>query len=123
MNKDVQKDIRNVTRGQCQSCNGCDGFLSVSDQIICDYCGCPPARHENLDLKKSKKSKKALKVKNEELEKDGTEKVMIELEFDDSMYKFHNDFFAEFERTGSIYYKVLIDFTHNMTKMNTTLVI
>ena len=57
-------------------------------------------------IKKSKKSKKAVKVKNEELEKDGTEKVMIELEFDDSMYKFHNDYFSKFERDGKIYYKV-----------------
>ena len=52
------------------------------------------------------KTKKVVTVKNEKFEKEDTEKVMIELEFDDSMYKFHNDYFSKFERDGKIYYKV-----------------
>ena len=34
------------------------GFISVSGRVLCDYCGCPPARHENL-VKKSRKNSDA----------------------------------------------------------------
>jgi len=44
----MTRDIRNITRGQCQACGDCEGFISVSGRVLCDYCGCPPARHENL---------------------------------------------------------------------------
>ena len=41
-------DIRNVNRGRCQSCESCNNFISLSGLILCDYCGCPPARHLRL---------------------------------------------------------------------------
>jgi len=50
----MTRDIRNVTRGQCQACGDCDGFISVNARVLCDYCGCPPAHHESLGCKKPK---------------------------------------------------------------------
>ena len=50
----MTRDIRNITRGQCQACGDCEGFISVSGRVLCDYCGCPPAHHENL-VKKARK--------------------------------------------------------------------
>ena len=54
LNETMTRDIRNVTRGQCQTCGDCDGFISVTARVLCDYCGCPPAHHENLVNKKPK---------------------------------------------------------------------
>jgi len=54
----MTRDIRNITRGQCQACGDCEGFISVSGRVLCDYCGCPPAHHENL-VKKSRKNSDA----------------------------------------------------------------
>ena len=45
---EMTRDIRNVHRGQCQACGDCEAFISVSGRVLCDYCGCPPAQHENL---------------------------------------------------------------------------
>lgn len=43
-------DVRNLMRGYCTTCGeeACSQFLSVSGRVLCDYCGCPPARHELL---------------------------------------------------------------------------
>lgn len=54
---EMTRDIRNVHRGQCQACGDCEAFISVSGRVLCDYCGCPPAQHENLAREISKKSK------------------------------------------------------------------
>ena len=58
---EMTRDIRNVHRGQCQACGDCEAFISVSGRVLCDYCGCPPAQHENLarssEISSSKKSK------------------------------------------------------------------
>merc|ERR1719188_597335 len=35
-------DALRVARGHCLSCEWCQRFL-------CDYCGCPPAKHQRLD--------------------------------------------------------------------------
>jgi len=42
-------DIHNCLRGACLQCGECPSFISVSGRILCDYCGCPPARHERQD--------------------------------------------------------------------------
>ena len=52
----MTRDIRNVHRGQCQACGDCGAFISVSGRVLCDYCGCPPAQHENLEKDQNKKS-------------------------------------------------------------------
>jgi len=52
----MTRDIRNVHRGQCQACGDCEAFISVSGRVLCDYCGCPPAQHENL-ARENKKSR------------------------------------------------------------------
>ena len=54
LNETMTRDIRNITRGQCQACGDCDGFISVNARVLCDYCGCPPAHHESLGCKKPK---------------------------------------------------------------------
>ena len=45
----MSRDIRNIIRGRCQSCSSCSGFISVSGRVRCDYCGCPPAQHQQLE--------------------------------------------------------------------------
>ena len=47
--KKMSRDIRNIIRGRCQSCSSCSAFMSVSGRVRCDYCGCPPAQHQQLD--------------------------------------------------------------------------
>ena len=42
-------DALRVARGHCLSCEWCPRFLSPSKRILCDYCGCPPAKHQRLD--------------------------------------------------------------------------
>ena len=46
----MPRDIRNVERGACiEGCRSCPNFLSVEPgRILCDYCGCPPTKHEIL---------------------------------------------------------------------------
>ena len=51
---EMTRDIRNVHRGQCQACGDCEAFISVSGRVLCDYCGCPPAQHENLATENKK---------------------------------------------------------------------
>ena len=38
-------DIAGYLRGQCLSCNECPAYICLSGRVLCDYCGCPPARH------------------------------------------------------------------------------
>ena len=47
----LTRDIRNIARGFCVTCGepNCPGFISVSGRVLCDYCGCPPAKHKMLD--------------------------------------------------------------------------
>ena len=52
----MARDIRNVNRGCCQSCKSCSNFISVSGRVLCDYCGCPPAQHQQLPEEKLKRS-------------------------------------------------------------------
>ena len=42
-------DIRNVCRGRCQMCGDCPNFISVSGQVRCDYCDCPPTKHVKIN--------------------------------------------------------------------------
>ena len=56
---EMTRDIRNVHRGQCQACGDCEAFISVSGRVLCDYCGCPPAQHENLASREQISSKKS----------------------------------------------------------------
>jgi uncharacterized Zn finger protein (UPF0148 family) len=39
-------DIQNRVRGACLSCGECPAYLCVTGRVLCDYCGCPPARHQ-----------------------------------------------------------------------------
>ncbi len=41
-------DVLRVPRGRCHACEWCPKFISVSKRVLCDYCGCPPAKHLNL---------------------------------------------------------------------------
>lgn len=45
----MSRDIQNCIRGACLTCGECPSFISVSGRVLCDYCGCPPARHERQD--------------------------------------------------------------------------
>ena len=38
-------DIAGCLRGQCLSCSECPAYICLSGRVLCDYCGCPPARH------------------------------------------------------------------------------
>ena len=40
-------DIRSVLRGSCRSCT-CDGYLCPGSGAMCEGCGHPPGKHENL---------------------------------------------------------------------------
>ena len=42
-------DALRVARGHCLSCDWCPRFLSPSKRILCDYCGCPPAKHHRIE--------------------------------------------------------------------------
>lgn len=53
----MTRDIRNIPRGHCNACGDCEIFtIENRSRVLCDYCGCPPAHHENL-VKKARKSK------------------------------------------------------------------
>ena len=47
----LTRDIRNIFRGFCVTCGevNCPGFISVSGRVLCDYCGCPPAKHKMIE--------------------------------------------------------------------------
>lgn len=45
----MSRDIQNRLRGACLDCGECPSFISLSGRILCDYCGCPPARHERKE--------------------------------------------------------------------------
>ena len=47
----MPRDIRNIERGACiEGCRSCPNFLSVEPgRILCDYCGCPPTKHEIIE--------------------------------------------------------------------------
>lgn len=45
----MSRDIQNRLRGACLDCGECPSFISLSGRILCDYCGCPPARHERQE--------------------------------------------------------------------------
>lgn len=47
----LSRDVHHVLRGRCNLCEGeaCFGFISVSGRVVCDYCGCPPAKHQKHD--------------------------------------------------------------------------
>jgi len=47
LEKRKEEDVQGVKRGKCQMCKECPQFLSVSDSIVCNYCGCFPTKHEN----------------------------------------------------------------------------
>ena len=40
----MSRDIHNRLRGSCLDCGECPSFISISGRVLCDYCGCPPAR-------------------------------------------------------------------------------
>ena len=42
----MSRDIHNFLRGQCLSCSECPSFICISGKVLCDYCGCPPAKHQ-----------------------------------------------------------------------------
>jgi hypothetical protein len=46
-------DIQNRVRGACLSCGECPAYLCVTGRVLCDYCGCPPARHQLERLRAS----------------------------------------------------------------------
>lgn len=53
----MTRDIRNIPRGHCNACGDCEIFtIENRGRVLCDYCGCPPAHHENL-VKKARKSR------------------------------------------------------------------
>ena len=60
-------DALRVARGHCLSCEWCPRFLSPSKRILCDYCGCPPAKHQRLDndnqAENNKKGNSSKKIK------------------------------------------------------------
>ena len=45
----MARDIRNVKRGSCNNCTSCTNYISLSGKVLCDYCGCPPAKHDQLE--------------------------------------------------------------------------
>ena len=62
-------DAMRVPRGHCLSCEWCPRFVSLSKRILCDYCGCPPAKHDRLDsddidvvVKKNATTRKKMKL-------------------------------------------------------------
>ncbi len=47
----LHADVFRISRGECLTCgaNFCAAFISLSGRVLCDYCGCPPARHRRLE--------------------------------------------------------------------------
>ena len=52
----MSRDIHNLLRGKCLACKECPEFISVSGRVLCDYCGCPPARHHREEQEESVES-------------------------------------------------------------------
>ena len=67
--KKMSRDIRNIIRGRCQSCSSCSAFMSVSGRVRCDYCGCPPAQHQQLDDQQQEEQQQQLKQEQPHQEK------------------------------------------------------
>lgn len=42
----MSRDIHNFLRGKCLACNECPSYICVSGKVLCDYCGCFPAKHQ-----------------------------------------------------------------------------
>jgi len=40
------RDLLLTLRGQCLECGECPAYICLSARVLCDYCGCPPARHQ-----------------------------------------------------------------------------
>jgi len=55
-------DVQGVARGRCTMCAECPQFLScgASTSVLCQYCGCPPARHNRAS--RSVQSRKRRRV-------------------------------------------------------------
>lgn len=79
----MTRDIRNVTRGQCQACGDCEGFISVSGRVLCDYCGCPPTHHEILASGCSAAANKKARPEDETDLSEVNSLEILELEDDD----------------------------------------
>jgi len=45
-------DIAGCLRGRCFSCSECPAYICLSARVLCDYCGCPPARHQREEEEK-----------------------------------------------------------------------
>jgi len=45
-------DIAGCLRGRCLSCSECPAYICLSARVLCDYCGCPPARHQREEEEK-----------------------------------------------------------------------
>jgi len=45
----MNADRRGIVRGPCSICNECEQY-EVVNGLSCEYCGCPPGKHENLGL-------------------------------------------------------------------------
>ena len=74
-------DIRNVNRGRCQSCECCSNFISMSGLVLCDYCGCPPAKHLKLSpLVESATSKVGIASSNAENTSSNVERTTSNVE-------------------------------------------
>lgn len=39
-------DLHRCLRGRCLACDECPAYICLSARVLCDYCGCPPARHQ-----------------------------------------------------------------------------
>lgn len=52
----MTKDIRDIERGICLNCDSCQNYICISGRILCDYCGCPPARHQSVSNNQRSKS-------------------------------------------------------------------
>jgi len=61
-------DIQNRVRGACLSCGECPAYLCVTGRVLCDYCGCPPARHqlERLPAPQQEEEKRLTKEQAQE---------------------------------------------------------
>jgi len=48
----MSRDVLNILRGNCLSCTECPAFICLSGRVLCDYCGCPPAKHLRIEENK-----------------------------------------------------------------------
>ena len=41
------RDLLHRLRGRCLACGECPAYICLElARVLCDYCGCPPARHQ-----------------------------------------------------------------------------